>query len=401
MAGNIQLKTLATAFLALVLAAFCTGGGYFLSFELLNPYSLEIAGEPARSVALSGSDFRPLVFDEGRYEDDSSVLLALKNGEGILEATVDLQAEQLPFLRLDVRGLQASLNTVLYWRVEDRPGAVFGLPLQQARDGRYWFNLRQSADWRGRVTAVALGVYGDVGDTPFTLDNMHFTPVSIASTAAVIWNEWTGFRGWSHRSINAIRGIMPSALQYPTTLFAAWSLIAAIILAIVSRITPLAMTTAFATVILVPWLALDALWQLQLSTQLARTSYQFAGKSMPDRHRADLSPDLYEYAQHLQREVMPEVGTRVFLLENTPRMTYRRLKLQYFLLPHNIHNYDRLPRVNNLREGDVILALGENPELQYDEAAQQLTWQTHDVPASRLDSHPLGSVYRVRGAADD
>ena len=385
----------------LLVSAAAIAGSYLVLFEEIHPDGFLEDSASETSLDIAGNEFRPLVFDEGRYEESSSVLVALENGEGILETDVMLRAAEKPLLRVTVRGMQPSLRMVLYWRVADRPGAVFGVPLQQTRDGSYWFNLQQSADWRGQITTVALGVYGETGHTPFYLDRMSFSPISASAVAATIWDEWTGLRGWSHRSINAIRGVMPTALQYPTPAFAACALIAALLLAVIARFIPIISSLGFAVVIMVPWLALDGLWQLELSTQLARTHYQFAGKSMPDKHRAGLSPDLYEYAQHLQQKVMPKVGTRVFLLEDTPRMTYRRLKLQYFLLPHNIYNYDRLPRLSSLREGDYILSLGEIPELLFDEGAGQLRWQSFKVPAVRLDSHPLGNVYRVGGATDD
>ncbi len=149
--------------------------------------------------------------------------------------------------------------------------------------------------------------------------------------------------------------------------------------------------------VLLPWVALDLLWQVKLSNQLEETRLVFGGKSRQDKHLADIDGELYAYARHLRDEVLPQPGPRLFVLNDAGWRGYRRLKLQYYLLPHNIYNFGRYPRPDALRPGDYLLVLDDVPGLDFDRRRSRLRWEDGSLPVLRVDQQTQGSVYLYRG----
>jgi hypothetical protein len=76
-------------------------------------------------------------------------------------------------------------------------------------------------------------------------------------------------------------------------------------------------------------------------------------------------------------------------------MTYTRLKAQFYLLPHNIFNYDRFPRKRSSRVGDYILVLGTVNGLEFSPATSTLAWRGKSLPVKLVDSRPDGNLYKV------
>lgn len=148
--------------------------------------------------------------------------------------------------------------------------------------------------------------------------------------------------------------------------------------------------------LLVPWLALDMLWQRELNLQFDETRYLFDGKTMDERHLVDQDSEIYRYAKRLKEEVLPAAPSRVFILHDSAGHNYERLKTQYYLLPHNIYNYGQYPLVNAIRPSDFILMLGDIPGLSYQHALGQLAWgESSTLKVSPLDSDKKGQLFRV------
>jgi hypothetical protein len=146
---------------------------------------------------------------------------------------------------------------------------------------------------------------------------------------------------------------------------------------------------------MIPWLMLYARWQLNFWTQLNDTRQLYSGKTQEEKHLTAEDAVIYRYAQHLKKDVLPQSPVRVIILRKAYR-DYLRLKLQYYLLPHNSYNYDQFPQTAYLRDGDYILVLGQIPSLRYNPAHKRLEWsQNRHIPAKLLDEAPLGKLYQV------
>ena len=110
---------------------------------------------------------------------------------------------------------------------------------------------------------------------------------------------------------------------------------------------------------------------------------------------------LYKYVERLKVEVLPADPSRIFILRKSVVRghEYLRLRTQYHLLPHNVYNFGAKPKRKAVREGDFILALGENDELRYSESEQRLYYGLNKfINVALVDQDSLATLYVVSTA---
>lgn len=135
---------------------------------------------------------------------------------------------------------------------------------------------------------------------------------------------------------------------------------------------------------------------MNLWRQLADTKYLFAGKTHHEQHLAAEDAQIYAYAKRLKEDFLPKIPVRLFILRNKWR-DYTRLRLMYYLLPHNIYNYGTYPNPNMLKDGDYLLAINPIEEIFYSEEDSSLHYGKNGIQKVVLiDKTPLGTLYRVK-----
>jgi hypothetical protein len=174
---------------------------------------------------------------------------------------------------------------------------------------------------------------------------------------------------------------------------AAWAGLAFLLYCLFARRLELA---ALGVIGMVPWIAVDMLWQAGLDKQLDQTREAFAGKNAQEKHLADLDAPIYRYAMRLKEDLLPQEPARIFIVQNSAEHHYLRLKAQYYLLPHNAYNFGDGPPGRFFRAGDYVLVLTNVGDPTYRARSGKLLWRSGKwVPAELLDRDPLGELYRV------
>lgn len=324
-------------------------------------------------------------------------LAAGVDNRAIFTRRARLKAEDYAFLESQVSGLHPGLFLYFIWRTERAPNEVFYQPVYWTGDDPKLQMLAKHPEWRGTVVEVGIDVYGTLRDAPTNIETLTLVPHSAVNLLRSIWAEWTAVEGWMQSSAHHLRGTPPNPIMHVTPVIAAWAALSLILLGGLWLVKGPVNFITLTLVVAIPWISLDLLWQKRLSTQLEDTRYFFAGKTMHEKRLVDWESELYQYGRYLKMEVLPEPGVRIFLLERGPIRGFRRLKMQYFLLPHNVFNYGHYPRPESVQPGDYFMVLGEIDGLRYDEASSALIWQEQSITVERLDQHPLGSVYRYGG----
>lgn len=319
----------------------------------------------------------------------------LAGDRAIFTQHLTLQARDYDFLQYSMAGRNPGQRIYLIWRTAENPADIFNQALSWSEDKTSTVRLQGHPDWQGTITEVGLDIYGELRGQPLIISDFEFLPGSISGLLSTIWTQWTAFTGWSQKSINYL-GSPRSELPTATEAAAAWTALAIILLYLArapGRAQPLVI---LGVTILVPWLSLDLLWQRELNTQQAETRYLFSGKTMHERHLADEDSDIYRYTNRLKASVLPQTPSRLFILHDSVGHDYERLKTQYYLLPHNIYNYGRFPKVKSLVQGDFILVLGTIPGVSYSEGSQKLTWgKGQQLQARLLDRDERGLLLVV------
>ncbi|MEQ8262153.1 hypothetical protein [Pseudohaliea sp.] len=313
------------------------------ALPLLNPALAPFLGSAAVApVEVAGNRFRPVVYGEGGYAGNASRITSLRDGEAVLVAKLREPANHFPFLRWRATGLHPGYMTHLFWRVAERPDELFSTPLQYAGQGANWANLSKHPDWRGTITELGIGVFGDLRETAFTLEAVALEPYSAAAARRVVWQEWTNFLPWQQNTIHAYRGQTPGMLVSPVLLIGAATIvglgISAIACLLLGRMKGYAgfshnMRWVSLAVIGVGWLALDALWQHHLTRQGAETRLLFAGLEHEEKLLADWDGDYFAFARKISETYLPGNKDSIPLLAVPQTPKRYGFRIRYHLLP--------------------------------------------------------------------
>ncbi len=384
-----------------------------LSALILAPLYLWLSPELAQQrAAAAGGTARPWSFDSGD--------LIARRGAGKPAATGGLQITRLegsagdtraiftrrvgfnsadyPFVEYQVSGRNPVSFYYFIWRTADQPDTTHHVALPDTGDGTAIALLANHPHWKGSITEVGFDIYGELrGDTQ-VIGDFTLLPTSSWNFVRAIWAQWAGLETWSQISAHHLMG-GPYDPQLARPLAMACWAAAAVGLLLLARLALASdIRLAILLAVLVPWLVIDLLWQHNLSAQLAETRLVFGGKTQHEKHLAELDADLYQYAQYLKREVLPEPGVKIYLLHDSPRRDYRRLKMQFYLLPHNIYNFDAYPPRRHLQPGDYLLVLDAIPNLKYRKKSATLKWDKHAIAVEAIDHEGPGKLYRYTGA---
>lgn len=392
------IVALGKALLALTLSAILL----LSAFLILSPHP---APSQKKNRVISGNELS-VVFGGARKSATAMQLGELsKDGRAILAHPIRFNAQEYPFLQYTILDRSPGQSIFLLWRTKESPKQTSNTRLYWNGNKTLTIDLGKNKAWKGEITELAFDVYGDLRGQPIEFDTLTLKPYSSQALLASIWAEWTAYRGWTQRSAHHLRGTQTEPALSPTLVAACWAGLALLLLAGANLLFKSSTRISYLAAVLIPWVALDLLWQGELSTQLTETKVLFSGKTQHEKQLADRESALYEYAQHLKNEILPEPGARIFLLEDTAHRTYTRLKAQYYLLPHNLYNYDRIPRKNAVRNGDYILVLGKVEGLEYSAEKHRLNWlepkgEAKSISAEKIDEQKLGTVYKVTGGGE-
>jgi hypothetical protein len=397
---NIQfLGALAQSLAALIISAAFLISGYAIFSPELTAYREAATKQTIQSRNLNGSD---LIVRLGAGKKTHTKKLHLTelslDDRAIVTSKTNLLANDYPFIEYKLNNFHPGEEVYLIWRTAENPEDVVRARLHLSSD-KTTYNVATHIGWQGRITELGFDIYGDLREKPLIISSLSMLPYSTWAALASIWSDWTALEVWDETSINYLRGTPKGAILPPTIAMAAWGGLALLLLNLFCLLKRTHQPISYIAIVLIPWLALDFLWQARLDAQLTETKYLFQGKSQQERHLSDVDRDLYSYSQHLKNEVLPESSARIFLLHDNKgqRHNYRRLRTQFHLLPNNVYNYGSVPPHKHVRNGDYILLLGAIDQLGFDPAGSRLSWgESMYLNVELIDHHPVGDLYRVR-----
>ncbi len=390
-------KCAGAALAALVISAVILVSGYIL-------WSMNGAGGTNNlpPLEITSNDF---LFDSHtgkRIPGGLEIKAPGPNRQSIVQLSrTGFDAEQYPLLRYHISGYKQGLSVALFWRssVSPKTTRFAELPKSFLEDNS--FSLEHNAWWKGTITDLGFNIMGGRPGERLLIRDLEFSPPGPVARLRAVLSEWSTLEAWSMSSINFIYNASPSARLSPVLAGAAWAGLAGLLYAgwnfkRYRKLLPPRCSSGLLVLILIPWLILYGRWQINFWTQLDTTRQLYAGKSQEEKHQRAEDAVIYDYAQHLKQDVLPQAPARIVILRKAYR-DYLRLKLQYYLLPHNSYNYDSLPQAAYLHDGDYLLVLGSIPGLRYDTANKRLKWsQGRQVKALLLDKTNLGSLYQVK-----
>jgi hypothetical protein len=321
------------------------------------------------------------------------------DGHAMLSCPIRADTKDYAFIQYTITGRSAGQKIFLWWRTREDPDALSDTELHWNGTGPTTINLGNNEAWQGHITELVVEVFGDLRGRPLAFVELELKPYSRGAVLSTIWSDWVTFRGWTQKSINSLTGVQDGSFISPTVSMASWLALSVLLWAAIYLKIRSHNPIGYATSLLVPWFALDMLWQLELSTQLDETRTLFADKTQQEKHQADRDGELYSYATYLKEQVLPKPGAKIVLLHDSEPADYRRLKAQFYLFPHNTFNFLRFPPAGEPLEAEYIWALGEIEGLGFSPKTNTLQWQDNELAVQRVDVHPLGALYRIARSA--
>jgi hypothetical protein len=398
---NLQAASIGIFTLILVIAAAIGLGGYILSTQELSHWRGTPTSQQSAPMMIPGNSLTMRMGVGINLRNETLRITGLSDeGRALATRGVNIDASDYRFLSYDLGAHHPGETVYFVWRSADRPAELSSKILHVGPGQKVTIDLTKHDLWKGEITEVGLDIYGSLRGSPLSVSLLTLHPESPTALLSAILSEWTVFRSWTQKSAHLQRGTPDWAILPPTLAAAAWAGLTLLLLALAYRQRLLRHPAALTGAILLPWVSLDLLWQANLVRQVEESRYLFGGKSHHDKHLADWNSNLYLYAAHLKNKLPAQPGARIFLLHDSEHRTYTRLRAQYYLLPHNIYNYDRYPDKKSIRSGDYILALGSIPGLTYSRQEQLLSWQDRSRHVQLIDEHVEGTLYQVTDGAN-
>lgn len=335
--------------------------------------------------------------------DERSGAAAGSRGRMLMRSSVSLKAENYPQLALALDSVAPDATVYVFWRTADEPEAVAFAELAAAGSGTNWYTLSAEDGWTGSIAEVAVATRGRPARAAPELSRLSFHPATRSTLVERAWSEWTRFEPWRMSSVNRYPGARGEVLVRPAGAFTLWVALAVAILLVGARLLRLprrALAYALLLAVLIPWVGLDRLWQTQLDHQLQATRDRFGGLTQASKHDQEMDADLQRYASRLRERISGDADPRLFILHDSRGHNFWRLRLQFHLLPMNIHNFGhRLLPAGEMRAGDYVLELERIEGLRFDAECGVLADAERQWPAVLVDRHPFGRLYRLEDGA--
>ncbi len=372
----------------------------FVLFVLYINTRISVTAAHPVPLVIPGKNMQAVV-GSTEVRGEALAITAYQAGEGELSAVAvwrgRFQAADFPLLAYQVDTAFPGPALKLIWRTASDPSVIYNMKISGTDNGVSWLDLSRNPDWQG--TVVELGVYASATAPEDALSISHLTlePLGWRGALASHWTEWTAYRGWSTRSINFLYGTVDHHALSPLVVAAAWSAVAVILLLLAGLFAGGVQPGALVAVLLLPWISMDLFWQQELMSQLNQTRLQFAGKTVEEKHLADIDGPIYRYITRLKDEVLPITPSRIIVLHDSQGHNFERLKAQYYLLPHKVFNFGRGPPKTGLAGIDYILVLGDIPSLEFNPQTNKLVGKhgKKSLSVEQLDKEPMGALYRV------
>jgi hypothetical protein len=386
--------------LAVALRSIVSLGMALLLLTILLPAGSAWLGlEPEQTREIPGRTLQPIV-GHGVAQDDGLLITGYQKQADEYHAVAvwrgDLQAQAFALLKYKISAQPPDVLLYLTWQRKDGSSTVVSTPLNSNTPGPSVFVLSKHPEWRGTITALGVYVVAQRPDQSLIIDGLVLDSGDATSSLEAPWSGWLEFRGWTQLSINLLRGTTNDSALSPVPVAAAWVALACLLLLVFGMARGRHLPGTFLVVLLVPWIALDLLWQVELQSQLVQSRAQFGGKTAHQKHLADDDAAIYRYITRLKNSVLPTQPVRLVIAHDSRGHNYARLKAQYYLLPHNVFNFGSGPPLHGYGKGDYILVLGKTGSPAYQRDRGKLIWNHGmEVRVELVDSDPMGDLYRL------
>ena len=202
--------------------------GYALFFKDIHPEFVPFMGRSATPLTIQGDYFQPVSTGKHGYTDSGAlVIMDFADAEGGQEAIAALfrsfQAEDYPFIKVNLRGFTRYSKAKLLWRRAEDMSTTHALEFNRSGDEVTQLAMAYGHEsYRGQIADIALLFYDgpalgfdNNNDVDIVIDSIELRPFSAWGVAEQIFEDWTNPPLWQGYSNNIVRGIHANGMVFP------------------------------------------------------------------------------------------------------------------------------------------------------------------------------------------
>mgnify|MGYP001490380249 CR=1 FL=1 len=208
---------------AFVSAVLLVTSAYAICFTSFHPEFTPFIDRDARKLFVPGKDLIPVSVGAASKKDNQIIVEDFNKDEAVLLLPRAFQAEDYPFIKVNLSGFTRYSKFKIIWRQADDIAHSHALEFNRSGDEVTQIAMVYGGkDYRGKIADIALLFYDgpalgfeNNNDTDIAIDSIEFLPFSAARVAEQIFEDWTNpplSQGYSN---NIVRGIHPNGMVFP------------------------------------------------------------------------------------------------------------------------------------------------------------------------------------------
>ena len=206
---------------ALLLAVF-----YVSAFRWIHPEFVPFMDREATKLIAPGKDLIPVSVGGHRVEGSSAIIEDFNGDEAILALPRAFQAEDYPFIKVNLQGFTRYSKLKVLWRRVDDPSQTHALELNRSDDEATQIAMVYGDEsYRGKIADIALlfhdgpalGIQNN-NDVDILVRSIELRPFSAWRVVEQILEDWTNpplLQGYSN---NIVLGIHANGMMTPNTI---------------------------------------------------------------------------------------------------------------------------------------------------------------------------------------
>ena len=214
------LKEAAWAFLVAALLLIVT---YTIFFRSFHPEFIPFIDRDARKLVVPAKDLIPVSVGAASKAENKITIEDFNGDEAVLVLPRAFQAEDYPFIKVNLTGFTRYSKIKIIWRRADDMAQTYALEFNRSGDEVTQIaRVYGGENYRGRIADIALLFYDgpalgfeNNNDVDIVISSIEFLPFSATSVAEQIFEDWTNPPLWQGYSSNIVRGIHPNGMVFP------------------------------------------------------------------------------------------------------------------------------------------------------------------------------------------
>ena len=196
---------------------------YAIFFRSFHPEFMPFMDRDARKLVVPGKDLIPVSVGAASKTGNQVIIKDFNDDEAVLLLPRAFQAEDYPFIKVNLSGFTRYSKFKIIWRRADDVSQTYALEFNRSGDDVTQIAMVYGGEnYRGKIADIVLLFYDgpalgfeNNNDVDIVINSIEFLPFSAVQVAEQIFEDWTNPPLWQGYSNNIVRGIHKNGMVFP------------------------------------------------------------------------------------------------------------------------------------------------------------------------------------------